>query len=104
MKNSLWLASILLFILLVSSNFDGTAERVGGGGATAGFSFLRQDVERSVVVPPAQEATPGPAETPAIPYPIEPGTSTLGLIIGALIIVLTVLGGVIYASLVRRRN
>ncbi len=52
----------------------------------------------------AQEPPPVPGLTPEIPYPIEPGTSTFGLIIGAVVIVLIVLGGVIFATLTRYRG
>ncbi|HEX6303513.1 MAG TPA: hypothetical protein VFZ76_04935 [Anaerolineales bacterium] len=71
---------------------------------TAGLVGIQRDIEWGQEAPAVQEATPGPTGTLEAAYPIEPGTSPLGIIIGAVIIVLTVLGGVAYVSLVQRKN
>lgn len=51
-----------------------------------------------------QEPTPSPGATPGIPYPIQPVTNTLGLVVGAVVIVLVVIGGILYAEIARRNN
>lgn len=104
MKNSLWPTLLLLFVFIMPSNLIQTHVWDGSQKTTTGLTIPQGNREWRQKVPAAQEATPGPTGTLEAAYPIEPGTSTLGLIIGALIIVLTVLGGVIYASLMQRRN
>jgi hypothetical protein len=94
MKNSLWLTSILLLVLAIPSNFSQIGLGDGSGITTTRLAILQGKREWVQRVPAAQVATPGPTGTLEPAYPIEPGTSPLGLIIGA----------VVYASLMRRRN
>ena len=51
-----------------------------------------------------QEPPPTPSATLGIPYPIQPVTNTLGLVVGAVVIVLVVIGGILYAEIARRNN
>jgi hypothetical protein len=51
----------------------------------------------------AQEVTPSPSGTLEVPYPAQ-GTSNVGLIAGAVVIVLVVLGGVILTTRIRKDN
>jgi hypothetical protein len=51
-----------------------------------------------------QEPPPLPSATPGISYPIQPVTNTLGLVVGAVVIVLVVIGGILYAEISRRNN
>lgn len=51
-----------------------------------------------------QEPPPTPSATAEIAYPIQPVTNTLGLVIGAVVIVLVVIGGILYAEISRRNN
>lgn len=106
MRNSLWFASIFLIVMMMPSSLSQPNEQDGNEITTTGLARLQWNENEEWVqdVPAAQAATPEPTETPEVPYPIEPGTSPLGIIIGAVIIVLTVLSGVAYASLVRRKN
>lgn len=104
MRNSLWFASIFLIVMMMPSSLSQPNEQDGNEITTTGLARLQWNEEWGQDVPAAQAATPEPTETPEVPYPIEPGTSPLGIIIGAVIIVLTVLGGVVYANLMRRKN
>jgi hypothetical protein len=56
-----------------------------------------------VMLPLAQEVTPSPSGTLEVPYPAQ-GTSNVGLIAGAVVIVLVVIGGVILTTRIRKDN
>jgi hypothetical protein len=56
-----------------------------------------------VMFPLAQEVTPSPSGTLEVPYPVQ-GTSSVGLIAGAVIIVLVVIGGVILTLRIRKND
>lgn len=55
-----------------------------------------------VIVPQAQ-VTPSPSGTLGVPYPVQ-GTSNVGLIAGAVVILLVVLGGVILTTRIRKND
>ena len=56
-----------------------------------------------VMLPLAQGVTPSPSGTLEVPYPVQ-GASNAGLIAGAVAIVLVVIGGVILATRIRKKD
>jgi hypothetical protein len=98
MKTSLWLVSIL-FLVGGSIPLRSVASKLV-------YESLRERKESTQIRINTidQVAPPGQEVTPETPYPVEGGTNMIGLIIGAVVIVLVVLGGVIFASLTRRRD
>jgi hypothetical protein len=98
MKTSLWLVSILV---LVGGNISFRSSSTGLWSQSwqegVNKNLIRENAVAQVL-PPAQQTTP---ETP---YPVEGGTSMVGIIIGVVVIVLVVLGGVIFAVLTRSRD
>jgi hypothetical protein len=66
------------------------------------FSLSLLEFAYGLIVPLAQ-VTPSPSGTLEVPYPVQ-GTNNAGLIAGAVVIVLVVLGGVILTTRIRKSN